>query len=265
MRRILMFVAMLLMSSVCCAQDVYTNSEGKQCDLDGTATSDKGKKLNEKKNRYASPTAADFDANVNLAAMLAPGDDVDRFDDSKGAAISGFVVDVKKGGIEDCNCKATKPIDCDTHIELALAEDAPTTQRVIVEVTPRLRAMMGNDWTTEALADPDTGIKGKWIEVSGWLLFDVMHVNEAENTNPGDDRNWRATCWEIHPITNLKKLPAAPPQFHGLHPELLRTFHRMQAASLDRNADAKTNLKARNAKLLEGFDKDELEVEKKHP
>lgn len=265
MRHSLLFVVMMFLSSVCYAQDVYTNSEGKQCDLDGTATSAKGKTLNEKKNRYEPPKAADIDGNVNLAAILAPGDDVDRFDESKGATLTGFVVDVKKGGIEDCNCKATKPIDCDTHIELALAEGAPTTQRVIVEVTPRLRAMMGNGWTTEALADPSTGIKGKWIEVSGWLLFDVMHVNEAENTNPGGAHNWRATCWEIHPITNIKRLPAAPQQVHGLHPDLLRTFHRMQAASLDRNAQAKNNLKARNAKLLEGFDMNELEVENEHP
>jgi hypothetical protein len=223
----------------------------------------KGKTLNEKKNRYVGPTAAEIDTQVTLAAMLAPGDDVDRFDESKGGTITGFVVDVKVGGKETCNCGAVKPIDRDTHIDLALSEHAPSTQHVIVEVTPRLRAKMGSGWTTEELSNPQTGIKGKWVEVSGWLLFDVMHINEAENTNPGDSHNWRATCWEIHPITSIKKLSAAPPELHGLHPDVLHTFHLMQAAALNRNAEAKTNLKARNAKLLEGFHKDELEED--HP
>jgi hypothetical protein len=258
MRCSLVFAAMVLLSSICIAQDVYKNSEGKDCDLDGTATSAKGKKLNESKNRYVAPKPADIDCSVTLAAMLAPGDDVDRFDESKGATITGFVVSIKKGGIEDCNCKATKPIDCDTHIDLALSENAPSTQHVIVEVTPRLRAMMGSAWTTEELSDPDSGIKGKWIEVSGWLLFDVMHVKGAENTNPGGDHNWRATCWEIHPITSIKKLSAAPAEVHVLHPDVLHTLHLMQAGALNRNAEAKAKLAARNDKLLEGFSEDEL-------
>src|SRR5258708_578263 len=122
MRRSLVFVTMMLLSSTCFAQDVYKNSEGKDCDLAGTAMSDK-----------------------------------------------------------------------------------------------------------------DNGIKVKWIEVSGWAMFDVMHVNAAENTNPGGAHNWRATCWEIHPITSIKKLSAAPAESHTLHPDVLHTFHLMQAASLNRN------------------------------
>jgi hypothetical protein len=42
---------------------------------------------------------------------------------------------------------------------------------------------------------------GRWIKIGGWMHFDVEHQNESENTAPGRERNWRATAWEIHPIT----------------------------------------------------------------
>jgi hypothetical protein len=36
------------------------------------------------------------------------------------------------------------------------------------------------------------------------LFFDGEHEHQAENTEPDGDRNWRATAWEIHPITSLE-------------------------------------------------------------
>jgi hypothetical protein len=36
------------------------------------------------------------------------------------------------------------------------------------------------------------------------MLFDVEHQNASENTAPGRERNWRATAWEIHPITSIE-------------------------------------------------------------
>jgi hypothetical protein len=65
----------------------------------------------------------------------------------------------------------------------------------------------GVDWSTAALKER---INGKWVRVKGWLLFDQEHVNQAENTNPGNDRNWRATVWEIHPVTEIDVLPGKP-------------------------------------------------------
>ena len=186
----------------------YTLQDGTKCGVAGTAKSDSGKDLNRHKNRAAPPTEDQMDAEVSLTAMLAPGNDLTRFDQEKGATIRGFVVDVKPGGkAETCNCGAKDPVDMDTHIELGIAEGVPGRQRVIVEVTPRLRKQMkdqGENWSTTALGGK---IKGKWVEVTGWLLFDTMHVDGAENTNPGGDMNWRATCWEIHPITKIEFEP----------------------------------------------------------
>src|SRR5439155_21129030 len=125
---------------------------------------------NRHKNRFADPTEDQIDAEISLAALLAPGPDTDRFDEERGARIVGFVVDVKKGGNETCNCQATNPIDMDTHIELALSPDAAETERVIIEIAPRIRQRMTNlvnDWSTDGIR---TQFKGKWVEVTGWLL-----------------------------------------------------------------------------------------------
>src|SRR5262249_52273774 len=150
--------------------------------------------LNRDKNRSAEPSEDDIDTDVSLAAMLAPGEDETRFDGARAARVVGFVVKVKAGGSESCNCKATDPIDRDAHIELALSPEAPVTQQVVAEVTPRQRLRIKResreeqpkDWTTKALQSHGAGgIAGKWVEVTGWLLFDIQHTGVAENTSPG--------------------------------------------------------------------------------
>jgi hypothetical protein len=229
-----------------------------KCGPEGTAVSAAGKDIDRHKNRYKAPGDADIDPEVSLAAMLAPGKDVKRFDQEKGATVRGLVVNVLVGGKETCNCEATNENERDTHIELALAPDAPPTQRVIVEVTPRLRILMkkkGGDWTTKGLRKQ---IKGKWVEVTGWLLFDTPHIKEAENTNPGNPSNFRATCWEIHPVTSLTVLGAAPPEAAGFQPASLRALHRLHAAHLDRVTNGRAALAALHKAYLSKFDPKEL-------
>jgi len=122
----------------------------------------------------------------------------------------GYVYDVKLGPVESVNCGARRVADRDTHIELVLNPmDSSAARRVIVEVTPRWRAIMaarGIDWSTRALRDH---FLGRWARVRGWMLFDVEHKGEAENTALGRPRNWRATAWEIHPITSIETAPGA--------------------------------------------------------
>jgi hypothetical protein len=189
--------------------------------------------------------------------MLAPGNDINRFDPKRAARVQGFVVNVLEGGNkETCNCGATAANERDTHIELALAKDAPPTQRVIVEVTPRTRMLKGNAWTTAALKKQ---IKDKWVEVTGWLMFDTMHIDAAENTNPGGDMNWRATCWEVHPVTDIKVLDGPPPEAGEYQPNSLRASHRLHAAHVARAPGGKEAIQKRNKSYLSKFDKSELE------
>lgn len=50
-------------------QEKITFSDGKKCDLDGTAKSEAGKALNRLKNRFHIPQAADIDHDGTLAAI----------------------------------------------------------------------------------------------------------------------------------------------------------------------------------------------------
>jgi hypothetical protein len=82
---------------------------------------------------------------------------------------------------------------------------------VIIEVTPRLREIMaeqGLNWSTESL---NGMIKGVKIQVTGWLFYDSEHQDAAFSNDPDNNigrQNWRATCWEIHPVTSIIILPA---------------------------------------------------------
>jgi hypothetical protein len=160
--------------------------------------------LNTLKNRTTPPTAADVDARLTLEAMLAPGDDRRRWQQTRAGAIEGYIVRVHDAAPESANCFAGSQRDA--HIEVALRADAPPNERVIVEVTPPMRhwaARRGIDWSTATLHRQLTGRRAR---IEGWLLFDAEHDQESENTRPGHPANWRATAWEIHPVTAILPL-----------------------------------------------------------
>jgi hypothetical protein len=174
------------------------------CLPQGIALSASTHTLNSLKNRTARPHGADFDGQVTLSKLLQPGEDRERWSTSRGAAIEGYVVTVQAGGVESTNCFSF--IRRDTHIEVALRPDSPPRERIILEVTPPLREWakaQGMDWSHAALARELTG---RWCRFEGWLLFDLNHAKESENTRPGGAANWRATAWEIHPVTSIKVL-----------------------------------------------------------
>jgi hypothetical protein len=235
-------------------------SDGTHCGLEGTAHSAAGKSLSRLKNRYKLVKPADINPNISLVSMLKTGDDLDRFNPSSGATIRGYVIDVKLGGhSEVCNCGEREPGDRDTHIELALTTQAPEVQRIVVEITPRLRQIMKGhniDWSTRTLsgnnpANQAGSILHKWVEVTGWMMFDTMHINEAENTNPGGPDNWRASGWEIHPVTSIKVLPGPPPALPstaGVSLSEAQTSYRSSLKPQDLTA-----LRERNAGILRRF------------
>lgn len=203
MRRHLFLIAAALAT---CAAPAFAQPQ--VCPIQGDAKQALALQLNPYKNREDAPPVEKINPSATLSALLAPGDDLNRWSREDGAIFEGVVVGVKVGGIESVNCHATDPAHRDTHIELALDAGAPETQRVIVEVTPRWREKMAviADWSTSAL---QTQLLGKRVRITGWLFDDLEHKGEAENTNPGGARNWRATVWEIHPITGIEVLPGA--------------------------------------------------------
>jgi hypothetical protein len=180
------------------------------CPLGGDAKQALAKQLNPYKNRENAPPVSKTNIAATLPAVLESGNDLHRWSREDGAIFEGLVVGVKIGGIESVNCHAKDPAHRDTHIELALDPAAPETQRVIVEVTPRWREKMAviSDWSTRALKKH---LLGRRVRITGWLFDDLEHERQAENSNPGAAGNWRATVWEIHPVTGIAVIPAAAP------------------------------------------------------
>jgi hypothetical protein len=170
----------------------------------GIAPSAGARAFNRLKNRTALPGAADFDGRVTLAELLRPGEDRGRWSASRAAAVEGYVIAVREGGVESANSFSF--FRRDTHIEVGARPDSPPRERVIIEVTPPMRERakgQGIDWSSAALLRELTGHRCRF---EGWLLFDFNHADESENIRPGGPTNWRATSWEIHPVTLIKVL-----------------------------------------------------------
>jgi len=176
----------------------------------GTATQVPLKELNRLKNRSSVPTARDIDTRVSLAALSAPGQDRRRWANGRAATIAGYVRSIKVGGVESVNCSATEPLHRDTHIELIGNPLTPDELPVIAEVTPYWRERMleaGVDWSTDRLR---AALLGRWVRITGWLFFDSEHASQSEHTQSRGAAAWRATAWEIHPVTSLEV--AEPPR-----------------------------------------------------
>ena len=174
------------------------------CPGAGAALTPGGREFMRLKNRVGEPRPEDFDASVTLDALLRPGGDRWRWSESRAGRIEGYVVEVVAGGVEAANCYSYR--ERDIHIHVAPRPGAPRTEWLVLEVTPRARlraAEHGWDWSESAL---QAELLGRRCRFEGWLLFDREHASESENTAPGARGNWRATAWELHPVTALQVL-----------------------------------------------------------
>lgn len=173
----------------------------RDCPSAGIALTSRQRSLHRLKNRTSFPQATDFDVRFTLDAVLQPGDDRHRWSTNSAAKVQGQVIDVAYAGVEATNCFS--PGGRDIHILIARRDGVQKREHVVLEVTPKFRqwaATQGMDWSEEAL---QARLVGHWVEFEGWLYFDVGHAEESENTAPGNPENWRATAWEVHPITKI--------------------------------------------------------------
>ncbi len=174
------------------------------CPSSGIGITSRVRQKHRLKNRTAFPSAADFDTRVTLDALLQRGDDRSRWSVERAARVQGLVIDVEHAGSEAANC--FNPCRRDIHVLIAPRKDAPKSEQVVLEVTPKMRdwaAGQGIDWSEETLQKQ---LIGHWCEFEGWLYFDVDHDEESENVAPGNAENWRGTAWEVHPITKIRVL-----------------------------------------------------------
>lgn len=165
------------------------------CPSAGIALTTRARDLHRLKNRTSPPQATDFDSRVTLDALLQPGDDTNRWSTNHAARIAGEVIDVAYARPEATNC--WNPCRRDIHIVVATRKGVAKSEHVVVEVTPNLQR---GDWSEKTL---QAQLVGHWCEFEGWLYFDAGHAEESENISPGEPDNWRATAWEIHPVTKI--------------------------------------------------------------
>ena len=173
----------------------------RNCPSAGIALTSRARHLHRLKNRTALPQASDFDSRVTLDLVLQRGDDTNRWSTDHAGRLQGYVIDVEHARPEATNCFS--PCRRDIHVLIANRKDAPKTEQVVLEVTPKVAdwaVAQGIDWSEKTL---QRDLVGHWVEFEGWLYFDVGHAEEAENTSPGRPDNWRGTAWEIHPITKI--------------------------------------------------------------
>lgn len=180
------------------------------CPATGDARNSRARELDVLKNRTTTPGA--IDSSITLEAMLAPGDDTNRFNSNKAARITGYVARIQPGGIESCNCHAKAVANRDTHIYISLdkASGGSLANCAVLEMSPRVRALAaakgGLDWSTGALKKQ---LQNRTVTFEGWLFFDEEHKQNAANTAPDNKNCWRKTCWELHPITAISVAPAS--------------------------------------------------------
>jgi hypothetical protein len=173
------------------------------CGPTGDSTDANIKELDNNKNRTDEPgqseyIAVDWDAVKDLPA--------DKVSDIQGAPVqvTGFLshqVKVenahpkppKKGG-ESTNCHLTQDDEVDWHMYLTKnPNETSIANAVIVETTPRVRP--NHKWTAAQLRATYLN-KNKPLRISGWLLYDLEHLDVVGKE--------RATVWEVHPVTMIE-------------------------------------------------------------
>lgn len=194
------------------------------CPMEGSTKTACLQEINKLKNRWESaPSAGDINSAITLEAILAAGDDENRWSTDDGAEITGYVSKVTGTGAESCNCGSTTQKFQDIHIDVVASPTVangsnPECKSFVVEITPRWKKLKG--WTLAKAKK----LEGKWVKFRGWMFFDRFHLKESFNTRNstaftckgptgrftcgGQKDIWRASAWEIHPVTSFEVVPA---------------------------------------------------------
>ncbi|HXI98350.1 MAG TPA: hypothetical protein VNG73_05350 [Gemmatimonadaceae bacterium] len=137
-------------------------------------------------------------------------------------AVIGYLYFAQHGGNEACNCKLTTLDDIDFHIGIGFDQqlaakiakgtfvvttsptktDKAKQTSVVVEATPHSRAAFHHAWKLPTI----DALRGRRVKVIGQLLFDNDHNNPDDTCAVPDavkTKCWRASAWELHPITRL--------------------------------------------------------------
>ncbi len=184
----------------------------RNCPACGTAKTKKAQELNVNKNREEKATAPE---QITVQEIRDPKNN-GKFKPKKQVWVTGYVASVVSGGNqESCNCARDDLRDIHINIVAKASEASNQSKYVVVEFTPRWQQKFGlNDSNYQKMLKAvRSQIEHKWVKFEGWMLYDFMHENGSKSTQPkqktcpNDGRmhsgcNWRATPWEVHPVTS---------------------------------------------------------------
>jgi hypothetical protein len=201
---------LLLTSGVNAQTPCSTGTSYRECPACGTAKSVKVQRDNVLKNRDEPA------ANVKVLTVDYIRNPInnDSFYANMAVEVTGYVAKVVGGAVrESPNCGRSDLRGIHVYIVARWSEEYDQSKYVVVEITPRWEKKLGLDDDgnfEKMLGNLRKQIMRKWVKFRGWMFYDSVHIDQAESTNPGNAMNWRATPWEIHPVTYYEVLSRQP-------------------------------------------------------
>ena len=165
---------------------------------------DQHRYLDEQKNRTDTParyerlTFAEFLALPTVPERYTVPDwESVRTQTRRGVRLEGYIAEVIRAS--DGATYRRPPDQGDLHVHLRAARQPQCgvgglrNQQIVTEVTPHFQPPT-TGWSYEALLDLCQ--RQARVRISGWLLHDYQHIR--------DIGAWRASAWEIHPVTSIE-------------------------------------------------------------
>lgn len=192
----------------------------RKCVACGNAVRQEYRDMNVLKNRDDKATHPE---EVTVAEVRKASNNKDHFDSDQQVWVRGYVASLDKGGFEEgCNCGRNDLRDIHINIVANESEKNDKTKFVVVEITPRWQEKFSLDDSDyfAMLEAVKADIRHKWVRFEGWMMYDIAHVKESKTTAASgtpictgkkDEPKpciWRATAWEVHPVTEYKVVAA---------------------------------------------------------
>ena len=133
--------------------------------------------------------------------------------------VEGFfeIVKPQAGNAESPNCHSTNELDTDWHVALVADPSETEDRAVVVEPTPRTKRN-NPGWIPDSVkrlavrrkpSSPRDEANAARVRVTGFLMLDPVHPNFIAgncSSNCAGKKFFRATLWEIHPVTRIEVL-----------------------------------------------------------
>jgi len=204
MKRVLLLASTILAVNSYAQQWADLNQGGTICHQGGDKPVLKYMQADSLKNRYTVPKKYN---EIKFKAMYQMKYTDKTHSENEAVYLHGYVIEVKKGGSETCNCHTKDVKWFDTHIVISNdPNDDDPSHGIVVEVTPRLRGIvaksLGVSWDECDTKYLETKLMGHEVIVKGYLFNDYEHKTNSVADN-GNGNLWRGTCWEIHPVCEI--------------------------------------------------------------